>query len=225
MLQLLVFDLDGTLVDSRTDIANAANAMLESFGGARIADEAIVGMVGEGSALLVRRALAAARLDPETPGALEVFLRFYERGLLEHTVPYDGMMETLARLEGRVAMAVLTNKPQRATDGVLDGLGLRRFFREVIGGDTDYGRKPAPAGLLELIRRASARVDSTLLVGDSRVDLDTARRGGVRVCLARYGFGFRFDKGDFDGSELFVDRPGDLLVLTEEGKQGRISLI
>lgn len=210
---LVVFDLDGTLVDSRTDIANATNATIESFGGTRIPDDAIVGMVGEGSALLVRRALHAAGLDRRPPDALDTFIGFYEQHLLDHTVPYAGMTEALARLHGQVTMAVLTNKPQRASERVLEGLGLRRFFRDVIGGDTALGRKPDPAGLFELIARAGARAETTLLVGDSPVDLETARRVGTSVCLARYGFGFRFDERDFDGSELFLDRPGDLILI------------
>jgi phosphoglycolate phosphatase len=213
MLQFVVFDLDGTLVDSRTDIANAANATIESFGGTRISDEAIVGMVGEGSALLVRRALDAAGLDPDAPGALDTFIGFYEQHLLDHTVPYEGMTDALARLDGQVTMAVLTNKPQRASEHVLEGLGLRRFFRDVIGGDTALGRKPDPAGLFELMGRAGARPDTTLLVGDSPVDLETARRARTHVCLARYGFGYRFDAPDFLGYELFLDRPDDLPAL------------
>ena len=221
MLELIVFDLDGTLVDSRKDIANAANATIESFGGKPIPDEDIVGMVGEGSALLVRRALRAAGVASDAHGALETFLRFYERGLLNHTRPYPGMENALTQLHNAgVAMAVLTNKPQRATDGVLDGLGLRGFFRDVIGGDTAFGRKPDPAGLLELIGRAGARPETTLLVGDSRVDLQTARRGGTRICLARYGFGFAFGEEDFDGSEIFIESPADLVATVIQQEKG-----
>jgi len=183
MLELIVFDLAGTLVDSRKDIANAANATIESFGGKPIPDEDIVGMVGEGSALLVRRALRAAGVASDAHGALETFLRFYERGLLNHTRPYPGMENALAQLHNAgVAMAVLTNKPQRATDGVLDGLGLRGFFRDVIGGDTAFGRKPDPAGLLvpDTVTQLGVRPHRIDLLNSlSGVSVDEALAGAV----------------------------------------------
>jgi phosphoglycolate phosphatase len=108
---------------------------------------------------------------------------------------------------------VLTNKPTHATERILAGLGLRERFRDVLGGDTPFGRKPDPAGLRELIARAGAAAATTWLVGDSKVDLETARRAGVRVCLARYGFGYRFGSEDFDGREYFVEAPMELTGL------------
>jgi phosphoglycolate phosphatase len=211
VIGLVVFDLDGTLVDSSADIANAANALLEALGAAPLPAAAIVDMVGEGAALLVRRALAAASLDPDTPGALDRFLAFYERGLLVHTVPYEGMLDALTWIGERAPMSVLTNKPARPTSQVLDGLGLRRHFRDVVGGDTPFGRKPDPAGLLHLASAGGVRPEHTLMVGDSPIDLATARNAGTRVCLVRYGFGFRFGPADFRGDELFVDSPAGLV--------------
>ena len=216
MIALVVFDLDGTLVDSHRDIANAANALLDELGGPRLPDASIVAMVGEGAGVLVRRALAAAGLDPETPGALDRFLSLYDDRLLVHTAPYEGTVETLDWLSGRVPMAVLTNKPGRATERMLDGLGLRGYFREVIGGDTAFGRKPDPAGLLHLAAAANAGPGSTLMVGDSPADLHAARNAGAQICLVRYGFGFRFAPGDFRGDELFVDGPPQLKALLGE---------
>lgn len=212
MVGLIVFDLDGTLVDSHRDIANAANALVEELGGHRLPDAAIVGMVGEGAALLVRRALAAAGIDPATAGALDRFLALYDVRLLEHTAPYDGTVEVLARLDGHAPMSVLTNKPQRPTELILEGLGLRRHFRDVVGGDTPFGRKPDPAGLLHLAAAAGVTPERTLMVGDSPVDLQAARNAGTRICLVRYGFGYRFAPGDFRGDELFADSPADLLT-------------
>ena len=211
MIGLVVFDLDGTLVDSSLDIANAANALIEELGGARLSHEAIVGMVGEGAGVLVRRALTAASLDPATPDALDRFLAIYGPRLLEHTVAYDGMVEVLRWLATRTPMAVLTNKPARATALILAGLGLRDYFGEVIGGDAPWGRKPDPAGLLHLAVAAGVAADRTLMVGDSPVDLETARRAGTRICLARYGFGYRFTADDFRGDELFVDAPSGIV--------------
>lgn len=215
MPSLIVFDLDGTLVDSSLDLANAVNALLRDLGAAPVAVEDVVAMVGDGSAVLVRRALTAAGLDPETPGALDRFLGHYDSHLLDHTGPYPGMIETLQQLSARAALAVLTNKPSRATESMLTGLDLHRYFREVIGGDTRWGRKPAPDGLLNLCEAAGAAPADTLLVGDSAVDLATARNAGTRICLARYGFGFRFNGTEFKGDELFIDSPTELVERLE----------
>ncbi len=213
--RLVVFDLDGTLVDSSTDLANAVNALLAELGVNRLPDPDIVAMVGEGAAVLVRRALTASGLDPQTPGALDRFLVHYNAHLLDNTRPYPGMIDTLQELAVSVQLAVLTNKPAYATNRVLEGLGLRQYFRETIGGDTPFGRKPSPGGLLHLGGMVDAPVESTVLVGDSPVDLATARNAETRICLARYGFGYRFAPGDFRGDELFIDTPFDLLALLE----------
>ena len=210
---LVVFDLDGTLVDSSADLANAVNALLLELGARPLAEPAIIGMVGEGASVLVRRALTAASLDPETPGALERFLAHYDPHLLDHTVPYPGMVEALDRVGAHLPMAVLTNKPAGATELMLEGLGLRRYFREVIGGDTAFGRKPAPAGLMHLAAVAEIAPTRVLMVGDSPVDLATARNAGAQICLARYGFGYRFAPEDFRGDELFIDSASDLAEL------------
>jgi phosphoglycolate phosphatase len=212
---LIVFDLDGTLVDSSVDLANAVNALLVELGAAPIRTADVVGMVGDGAAVLVRRALTAAGLDPETPAALDRFLAHYDPHLLDNTRPYAGIPETLQALSERVGLAVLTNKPSRATALMLTGLGLRHFFREVIGGDTSWGRKPAAAGLLHLCEGAGVGPDRTLLVGDSAVDLATARNAGTRICLARYGFGYRFTGREFSGNEIFIDSPMELLRVAE----------
>ena len=212
-VDLVVFDLDGTLIDSRRDLADATNAMLVALGAAPLSTEAVAAMVGEGAAALVQRALTAARLNPETPGALERFLACYDERLLVHTHAYDGIVEVLATLKETSSLAVLTNKPTRATKAILAGLTLDRYFDQVVGGDTEYGRKPNPAGLQRLMAAAGARVDATVLVGDSRIDLETARRAGVRICLARYGFGFTFRDGDLRGDEILIDRPGDIVRL------------
>jgi phosphoglycolate phosphatase len=212
MLHFVVFDLDGTLVDSHRDLADATNALLVELGGAPLARETVASMVGDGAAVLVRRALTRAELDPDTPGALDRFLAHYDERLLATTKPYDGMVQTLDRLRPTHRLAVLTNKPTRATMRVLDGLGLADRFDGVIGGDTEHGRKPNPAGMLALVASAGVRPDETMLVGDSPIDLTTSRRAGVRICLARYGFGYRFEPSDFDGTESFIDRPEDLMA-------------
>lgn len=215
MVRLVVFDLDGTLVDSRTDLANATNALLVELGGATLPDERVVEMVGEGAALLVRRALTAAGLDPDAPGALTRFLALYDERLLQHTRPYDGIPDALEWLSRRAPLAVLTNKPTAATRQILDGLGLARYFREAIGGDSPFGRKPDPAGLLHLARANSAEPDETLMVGDSTVDRDTARSAGTRICLARYGFGYRVPAEEPATTDLRIDSPAELIATVE----------
>lgn len=213
MIRLVAFDLDGTLVDSHRDLGDATNALLADLGAEPLPHDAITKMVGEGAAVLVRRALTRAGLDPDTPDALPRFLVHYDARLLATTNPYAGMAGAIDALRTTRRLAVLTNKPQAATMKVLGGLGLLEMFADVIGGDTELGRKPDPAGLRELAARGGASPLETLLVGDSPIDLETARRAGTRICLARYGFGFRFGDGDFDGRERFIDEPADLIAV------------
>lgn len=213
--RLVVFDLDGTLVDSRTDLANATNALIAELGGAPLPVDRVAGMVGEGAALLVRRALATSGLDPGTPEALERFLVLYDERLLEHTRPYDGVLDALEWLLTRAQLAVLTNKPEGATRQILAGLDLARYFREVIGGDSPFGRKPDPAALLHLARASGAEPRETLMVGDSAVDLETARRAGTRICLARYGFGYRIPDSDIQDDDLRIDSPAEIIATVE----------
>lgn len=208
---LVIFDLDGTLVDSRRDLSDASNDMLASYGAAPLAEEEVGAMVGEGAAVLVARLLAARALDVPQEAALARYLAAYDRRLLNHTRAYDGIPAALDDLSAFASLAVLTNKPTAATIRVLDGLDLRRRFPWVIGGDSPYGRKPAPAGLQALIASAADHPERTVLVGDSAIDVRTARAAGVQVCLARYGFGFATMPADvLDGSELVVERPADL---------------
>ena len=190
-IRLAVFDLDGTLVDSRRDLATAANALVRELGGGELTEEAVGAMVGDGAAVLVRRALEAAGLDPEHPGAVSRFLALYDAHLLDSTRTYHGIEDLLERVGGRASLAVLTNKPQKPTERILNELRLSRFFSAVIGGDGPYGRKPDPAGLLHLVQSAGVPADATLMVGDSPVDVETARRAGTRLCVVSYGFGYR----------------------------------
>jgi phosphoglycolate phosphatase len=189
LLRVLVFDLDGTLVDSRRDIAETANEVLASMDAPPLDHDAVVQMVGEGARKLVARLLAAAGLQADLEAAYQRFSAVYERRLADHTRPYPGVVAGLERLADRYTLAVLTNKPQLHTDRLLDALDLRRYFDQVLGGDTAQGRKPDPAGLLALVGAAGAVPESALLVGDSWVDAETARRGGTRFCFADYGFG------------------------------------
>jgi phosphoglycolate phosphatase len=209
-LPLVVFDLDGTLIDSRHDLADAANALIVEGGGQPLAVDAITAMVGEGAPLLVRRALTAAGLDLDVRSALARFLELYDERLLVHTRLYDGTREALEALAPRATLAILTNKPQRPTERILEGLAIAPFFRWTIGGDTTHGRKPDPAGLQHLMSIAETGPTETVMVGDSAIDLRTARAAGTRVCLVRYGFGFRTAENELIGDELIADDPSEI---------------
>jgi phosphoglycolate phosphatase len=208
---LIVFDLDGTLVDSRRDLADSTNDVLASYGAAPVSVDEVAGMVGEGAKVLVERALRAAGLDPDEPDALGRFRDFYDQRLLNHTRPYDGMPGVLDELHRQGhALAVLTNKPQAPSERLIGALGLAHYFQQVIGGDTSIARKPEPAGLHELRQRASAKAHETWLVGDSMIDVETARRAGVRMCVALYGFGQLRGELVLDGTETVVTRPAEI---------------
>jgi len=215
MFSLIVFDLDGTLIDSRRDIADAANTVLRASGAPPLSDDAIGRMVGEGAATLVARAFSAGGLPPP-PDALAQFLDAYGRCLLVHTRPYPGILDVLDTLVRRVPLALLTNKPLAATHEILSALDLARFFpsASVLGGDGPLPRKPAPDGLRHLAAHACVDVASTVLVGDSLVDWRTARAAGARACLARYGFGFvTFPVERLTPEDRLVDDTAGLLAL------------
>lgn len=210
-MRLVVFDLDGTLIDSRRDLADSANALIEEHGGSPLPVDAIAGMVGEGAALLVRRALATAGVKIDVERDLKRFLELYAERMLAHTTLYDGTREMLDAVSPIAQLAILTNKPQYHTDGILAGLDVANYFRWVIGGDTGHGRKPDPSGLRYLMSTAGAATNDTLMVGDSAIDLKTARAANVGICLVRYGFGFRTTEGQLNGSEVLLARPQDLI--------------
>lgn len=213
--RLFVFDLDGTLVDSRRDIADAANVLLESCGAAPIPEARIGAMVGEGAAVLVARAFKASGVE-RPADALERYLAFYDERLLNHTQPYDGIPAVLDSLTRRGALAVLTNKPIASTRRILDGLDLARFFppEAVLGGDGPFARKPDPAALLHLAAAAGTSAATTLMVGDSAIDWRTARAASTGICLARYGFGFdTIPLHELTPDDYVIDTAEDLLYL------------
>ena len=185
-----VFDLDGTLIDSRQDLADAANAMLATYGAPPLPVADVVAMVGEGARTLVARALERAHVDADPDEALPRFLAAYDERLTSTTTLYPGVAATLTRLRAGARVSVLTNKPQQPTDAILAALGITPLVDAAIGGDTSHGRKPAPAALHALIDQSGVPAAETLMVGDSWVDVATATAAGIDACLAAYGFGY-----------------------------------
>jgi phosphoglycolate phosphatase len=188
--RLIAFDLDGTLVDSRRDLADSANELIAELGGSPLPEDAIARMVGEGAAVLVTRALTAAGVRDDGT-ALQRFLAIYDTRLLRHTRVYAGMDDVVrfARTLGRVA--VLTNKPLAPSIRILEGLGIRQHADFVVGGDGPLPRKPDPSSLQALIQHAGASTATAMLVGDSPIDHETAVRAGVRCSIVSFGFGYR----------------------------------
>jgi phosphoglycolate phosphatase len=207
---LVIFDLDGTIVDSSLDLANSTNELLEGYGGARLPVEQVTSMVGEGAQKLVARALKAARRDVDLREALDRFREIYSRRLLEHTRPYDGVVEVIAHASARAQLALLTNKPEAPSRRLLDAFGLSAAFRWVIGGDSGFPRKPDPQAVAHLLQAAGVSRDHTLFVGDSMIDVETARHAGVRMCVARYGFGHLRGELVLEGDELIAMTPADI---------------
>jgi phosphoglycolate phosphatase len=195
-IRLIVFDLDGTLIDSRQDLTNSINAMLGEFGRQPLPEEIIATYIGDGAGMLVRRALG----DPEptsegeslVESALEHFLAHYREHKLDHTYVYPGVFESLEALrttpEGTPRkMAVLTNKPVRPSVDICNGLGLSPYMFRIYGGNSLASKKPDPEGLNTLIREAEVSPQETLMIGDSSVDILTARRAGAWVIGCRFG--------------------------------------
>lgn len=208
--RLIAFDLDGTLIDSRRDLAESANQLIGELGGVPLSEDAVGRMVGEGAAVLVRRALDAAGLQP-VPEALPRFLAIYDTRLLNHTRPYDGVADAVRLARRYARVAVLTNKPARPSERILTALGLRELFDDVVGGDGPFPRKPDPAALAALMDRAGASPAHTLLVGDSAIDRETALRASVRCCLVSWGVSNgAFPPAQLRGDEWIVTDPEEL---------------
>ena len=208
---LVVLDLDGTLIDSVRDLAVSASELAIVLGGRALETTEVASMVGDGAALLVRRALAAAGVSPETPDALPRFLEIYERRMLETTVAYEGIPETLTALGRHARLAVLTNKPLRFSTAILGALNLSACFESIIGGDGPLPRKPDPAALRSLM----SGENRVLMVGDSPVDWATAIAAPCQFAWARYGFGAARFEDRLPDTSYVLEQPTDLLAVAD----------
>jgi phosphoglycolate phosphatase len=208
-LKLLVFDLDGTLIDSAQDLCNSVNAALNEVGCGSLPDPLIAGFVGNGAPMLMRRslALAAGKASPDAVDeeklarAYQFFLQYYREHKLDFTYAYAGVLEALKALHElhdppggapggpRRTMAVLTNKPVRPARGICEGLGLAGYFLHIYGGDSFPLKKPDPLGLRSLMEETGASPEETVMIGDSQVDVETARNAGAWSLGCAFGFG------------------------------------
>jgi len=200
--ELLIFDLDGTLIDSKQDLVDSVNALRRWADLGPLPVERIASYVGKGAPMLVRRALPDY---PEAglPHALRYFLDYYREHMLDSTTLYPGVREALDRLHRAGApLAVLTNKPVRFSLNLLEGLGLDMHFFRVYGGNSLAEKKPSPQGIELLMDEAHAERARTIMVGDSAVDVLTARNAGVRACGVAWGF----------QPETFAQAPADFMI-------------
>ncbi len=213
-MPLLIFDLDGTLIDSRLDLAHSVNATRTFMGLDPLDNETVYKYVGNGASVLIQRALGSLGSTENVEKALPYFLGYYSEHKLDFTVLYPGVRETLDQfLASKFPMAILTNKPVRISQAIVDELGLAGHFFRVYGGNSFDFKKPNPIGIEKLMEEAGVSAADTIMVGDSSVDIQTARNAGVRSCGVTYGF----------QPETLEQFPPDILVDRLEQLAGRIS--
>lgn len=192
MIRLIVYDLDGTLIDSRLDIAHAVNATLRELGLGEIPVDKVSSFVGGGVKNLMHQSLEEAGRDPNglSKKAIQMFRRRYGKHLLDHTRLYPAVHGVLEFFKDRL-QAVMTNKPESFSRTILKGLQIDSYFFRVLGGDSGFPKKPAPEPLIEILRSAGVPAAEAVLVGDSATDVETGRNAGVKTITVTYGFGSR----------------------------------
>jgi phosphoglycolate phosphatase len=209
-VRALIFDLDGTLIDSQSDLIRSVNATLLEMGRKELHEDTISGYIGHGAPRLVRLALGGNASDQECERALQFFLGYYNEHKLDSTSAYSGVPEALEHL-AHYPMAILTNKPVRVSVRILEGLGLSKYFRAVYGGNSFETKKPDPLGANTILREFAAAPDEVLLIGDSEVDVQTARNAGTLAAAVNYGFGTH-DRTAHP-ADIYLDRLTDLVPL------------
>lgn len=209
-IRALIFDLDGTLIDSKQDLIRSVNAMLAETGREPLHEDTVSSYIGHGAPRLVARALGNGATEEECDRALKFFLAHYDEHKLDSTRAYPGVAEGLEELR-EFPMAVLTNKPVRVSRKILDGLGLAKYFRAIYGGNSFETKKPDPLGVKKILEEFSATPPEALLVGDSEVDVQTARNAGMLAAAVNYGFGTH-DRETYP-ADIYLDRLTDLRML------------
>jgi phosphoglycolate phosphatase len=209
-IRALIFDLDGTLIDSQGDLIRSVNAMLQEMGREQLHEDTISGYIGHGAPQLVSQALGNSAPEAERERALKFFLAHYEEHKLDSTCAYPGVPEALEQLAA-LPMAILTNKPVRVSKRILEGLGLAKYFLSVYGGNSFRTKKPDPLGAQTIIREFGAASSEVILIGDSEVDVQTARNAGAFAGSVNYGFGTH-DRAAHP-ADVYLDRLTDLVDL------------
>lgn len=212
----LLFDLDGTLVDSRRDLATALNRMLEQMGFTPVELDEVSRFVGDGARKLVERGLRTALGDSLTEDivseGLERFKEAYGACLLDTTIAYPGVAETLAKYS-ELPMGIVTNKPYGFSVSILEHLGLSRFFKVVIGGDSTPERKPSPVPVREALKACGVeRPETALMIGDSANDILSGAAAGTKTCGVTYGFR-DLDELNLAGADFTINRFQELARL------------
>src|SRR5260370_34541905 len=187
-VRALIFDLDGTLIDSKRDLIFSVNAMLEEMGREQLHEDTISGYIGHGAPQLVGQALGNGATEAERERALKFFLAYYEDHKMDSTCTYPGVPEALEKLAA-FPMAILTNKPVRISVRILEGLGLAKYFPAVYGRNRFVTKNPDPLNTPTILRHLGATPAETMLIGDSEVDVQTARNAGTLAAAVNYGFG------------------------------------
>jgi phosphoglycolate phosphatase len=208
---LIIFDLDGTLIDSSQDLAISVNATREHLGMLPLDPFLIHSYVGNGAAVLVKKSLGPQVSDEMAEHGLSYFLKYYRAHALQHTRCYDGIPELLKELsaEGH-RLAMLTNKPAKISTDIVVALGLGGYFFRVYGGDSLFAKKPDPEGIRLLMDEAGEPAGSTLMVGDSAVDVQTARNAGVRCCGVNWGI--QPESFELNPPDFLIQSPRELLL-------------
>lgn len=209
-VRALIFDLDGTLIDSKLDLIHSVNAMLRELHRPELAAETISGYIGHGAPQLVARALGGTATEKERKHALQYFLEYYENHKMDNTCAYPAVHETLARLRD-IPMAVLTNKPERISVRILKALELDQYFRAIYGGNSFDSKKPDPFGARKILQEFEVAAGNALLVGDSEVDVQTARNAGTLAAAVNYGFGVH-DRDSYP-ADIYLENFADLVPI------------
>ena len=213
-IKALVFDLDGTLIDSKQDLVLSVNATLRAIGREELPTELVASYVGSGAPVLISRALGV-QADPDLlQRALKFFLAHYEEHKLDYTREYPGVREALEELNG-TPMVVLTNKPADISVRILEGLGLAQFFKAIYGGNSFATKKPDALGANTVLGDLKVKGSEAAMVGDSEVDVQTARNAGMFSAIVNFGFGLH-DREKYP-ADVYLDRMEELLPLVMDG--------
>jgi phosphoglycolate phosphatase len=210
-IRAFVFDLDGTLINSKLDLVTSVNAMLRQMGHAELPADIVATFIGHGAPQLIASALGPEATDEQRRTGLSLFFAHYEQHKLDTTRLYPGVVEALDALTG-YPMSVLSNKPTNVSVDILQGLGLAKYFHSIYGGDSFEKKKPDPTGALKILQEFGVPPSQAAMIGDSEVDVQTARNAGTLAVAVNYGFGVH-DRDAYP-ADLYLDTLTDLVGLT-----------